>query len=228
VHSTLNKTVKADLAILPDVLLRKGEKEMRAFSLIELIVTVCIVAVLSSFLMPYLSNALCRSRSAVELSNLRQLGVAAISYANEHDGVYCYSNGSSGSLLWVGTLWPYAYNTPFPGLPQANGNWDLFRGTIFSTPLLEKVAVYGGPPRAFGMNYQLNLSYPSARLWNLIAPSQTAYIGDTKTSSTWQYNQVNARYNGQVHILFADMHVELMPYTNISSSAGNIFWSGHY
>jgi prepilin-type processing-associated H-X9-DG protein len=57
-----------------------------AFSLVELLVVIGIIAILISLLLPSLSRAREQSRRVQCLSNLRQLGIAIVMYTNENQG----------------------------------------------------------------------------------------------------------------------------------------------
>lgn len=58
----------------------------RGFTLIELLVVIAIIAILAAMLLPALSGARASARSSRCLSNLRQLGLYAIIYSDDHDG----------------------------------------------------------------------------------------------------------------------------------------------
>jgi prepilin-type N-terminal cleavage/methylation domain-containing protein/prepilin-type processing-associated H-X9-DG protein len=57
-----------------------------AFSLVELLVVIAIIGLLVSILLPVLGKVRESANSAQCLSNLRQIGLAIVSYANDHRG----------------------------------------------------------------------------------------------------------------------------------------------
>jgi prepilin-type N-terminal cleavage/methylation domain-containing protein/prepilin-type processing-associated H-X9-DG protein len=57
----------------------------RAFTLVELLVTVAIISALASVSLPVYEHVVQSSRAAGCISNLRQLGVALDLYANDHN-----------------------------------------------------------------------------------------------------------------------------------------------
>jgi prepilin-type N-terminal cleavage/methylation domain-containing protein len=69
----------------------------RAFSLIELLVVISIIAILSSMLLPAISTVRSAARSAVCQSHLRQIGQAVSAYTVDYEGVLPFGTYKDGS-----------------------------------------------------------------------------------------------------------------------------------
>ena len=61
---------------------------MRKFTLIELLVVVAIIGILTSMLLPSLSEARARGKSAVCISNLKQIGITNYNYSSDENNSF--------------------------------------------------------------------------------------------------------------------------------------------
>jgi prepilin-type N-terminal cleavage/methylation domain-containing protein len=78
----------APLAPSPDFRLHKPRKRRAssaAFTLIELLVVIAIIAILAAILFPVFAQARAKARQTVDISNLKQIGLGFLQYAQDYD-----------------------------------------------------------------------------------------------------------------------------------------------
>ncbi|HUJ09334.1 MAG TPA: DUF1559 domain-containing protein [Verrucomicrobiae bacterium] len=68
--------------------MRTSKESNKAFTLIELLVVIAIIGILAAMLLPALSQAREKGRSALCVSNLKQIGLAINMYADDHEDYY--------------------------------------------------------------------------------------------------------------------------------------------
>lgn len=62
-----------------------GARARRGFTLIELLVVIAIIVILAAILFPVFATAREKARQAACLSNLKQIGLGAMMYAQDYD-----------------------------------------------------------------------------------------------------------------------------------------------
>lgn len=82
------------------------KKSRPGFTLVEMLVVIAIFALLAVISMPILGRTRAKGQQAACMSNLHQLGIAVMSYANDHEGYLPYAAYSS-SIRWHTKLAPY-------------------------------------------------------------------------------------------------------------------------
>ena len=120
-----------------------------AFTLVELLVVITIVATLAALLMPALATAKDRTKTVACANNVRQIGAALNSFLGDNDQWYPYiSPGGCGTtgIMWHRRLGPYVGGTNSVAAARLfycpSNPWKL--------PTTQTLA--GGSPTLYGLN----------------------------------------------------------------------------
>ena len=104
--------------IFINLLLNHRRKKMKkSFTLIELLVVIAIIAILAAMLLPALSAARERARSANCISKLKQIGLANFMYAESYAGYVAMHNDGLGNSDHVGIA---AWGSPIKKLIEGD------------------------------------------------------------------------------------------------------------
>jgi prepilin-type N-terminal cleavage/methylation domain-containing protein/prepilin-type processing-associated H-X9-DG protein len=192
----------------------------RGFTLIELLVVIAIIAVLAGMLLPALAKAKAKAHQIHCLSNLKQVGLSVLFYADEHKNRIQISSPLDNQFTWGGLLYsnqssrsPSIYLCPaYP--PREFTNWFRTYGVWSDPPELVTAGEY---------NQDLLVSA-------IPRPADYVHLADTtsrgrmglggvqfhsfRTNSTLE---VHARHSGVANGWFFDGHVEGMQRVRLES-----------
>ncbi|MCG3146766.1 MAG: hypothetical protein PCFJNLEI_00200 [Verrucomicrobiae bacterium] len=195
----------------------------RGFTLIELLVVITIIAILAALLSPALASARRKARSTDCLNNLKQLGLATLSYWDDHagqlaglSGVFPAWNGSGPNdwAAWPREIRPYVGSLkPFTDIGRPSWMPELPIDYYFN--LLPAYVAAGSTGQVFAVdskaiaNASAFIIY-SDDLWirGLTDDLDPTNEKDDKTGfSSLSSSNYPPAHDGYANFVFADGHV---------------------
>lgn len=200
--------------------------KQRGFTLIELLVVIAIIAILAAILFPVFARAREKARQSSCLSNVKQIGLGFLQYAQDYDEMWVpaaqYGNPTPppAYLTWPGLLQPYIKNTQLHRCPSdATYGWN------------------GGLSNTTSVGYGMNRLCSTLSLGNMKAPAQLIVMGDAGVlaDGTSRYylidgtvdqadNAVPPRpnHNDGANMCFGDGHGKWLSRTSYSAWSGTV------
>jgi prepilin-type N-terminal cleavage/methylation domain-containing protein/prepilin-type processing-associated H-X9-DG protein len=205
------------------------------FTLIELLIVVAIIVILAAVLIPATKSGIRSSMATKGASNLKQLAMAEIQYAADHNGGYT-PMWISGGTIWQITLGPYVgINWPrYPATP-----WNALRAgvppSVFSMPDRKPASPTDIITGVASIGLNVNMKLQASWNYQVIAvpnPTQIILLGEmpydqnsesigSQAPTYTAYTTTNFSRGGRTNPLmaFCDGHVEAVSPTALNTPA---------
>ncbi|HWC60028.1 MAG TPA: type II secretion system protein [Verrucomicrobiae bacterium] len=210
-----------------------ARNHLRAFSLVELLVTIAIIAVIASLLLPALSSAKNKARQTECVGNLRQWGLAFRLYADDNSD-FLPRRGQGVQTLakidrpedWFNALPFYFGLQPFQSMVSNNAAPSAHSKSVFICPVAENPgATYFLP---YGMNMNLcpwNLPLQT-KFTEVLQPDTVVAMADApgpyaSTYPSAQPYSLVARHGSKVNLLFLAGQVQSFAGSYVGCNIGD-------
>jgi prepilin-type processing-associated H-X9-DG protein/prepilin-type N-terminal cleavage/methylation domain-containing protein len=202
------------------------------FTLIELLVVIAIIAILAAILFPVFARAREKARQSGCQSNLKQVGIAALMYAQDYDETMVTSwriSYDQNGVTWADMLMPYMKNLQLLDCPSSGMKTALLGPTTWGGYTVNRGALSYGINANYYGGRAGSASGPAANrptgtsMARIQAPAETVlhtdHYGAFEAAAEFDIhanymatpiNTSTYRHNDQSNVLFCDGHVKSM------------------
>jgi type II secretory pathway pseudopilin PulG len=170
---------------------------LREFTLVELLVVISIIALLAALLLPALSKAKEAGKSITCIGNLKQLGLAMLSYTDDNNGTFPDFGTTAQGSCWDYKIAVYLnYSTTS----------TTSRSAIYHCPagIVSPAATNISSSRGYAMNAHVT-SGVSSKMGMSRRDGELLVLLDFWVMGSCTENLVGGSYNNQEHIQVGDL-----------------------